>query len=51
VVRKVWPAEGRTVLGVQTLSLLPGVNLTDVGRVKRVDHWIMSGSLSSWAWV
>ena len=46
-----FPAEGRIVIGVETPALFPGVNLTDVGRVIAVDHYIGSDSVRTHAWV
>lgn len=44
------PAERRTVIGVETPALLPGVDLADVGRVVAVDHWIEADNVRTWAW-
>jgi len=46
-----FPSAGRYELGVQTLSLLPGVNLASVGNVGAVDHWVADSNLESWAWL
>jgi hypothetical protein len=46
-----FPAEGRYVIGADTPSLLPGVNLTGVGQVVAVDHWITHTEVRTWAWV
>ncbi len=50
LVTDILPAEGRTVVGVETLSLLPGVDLENVGKVRAVEHWVSPGALSTWAW-
>ncbi len=47
----VLPTEGRTVIGVATPTLTAGVNLSGVGSVLRVDHWIERSKVRSWAWV
>ena len=44
------PASGRQVIGVATPSLLPGVNLVDVGNVIAVDHYIEPDEIRTWAW-
>jgi hypothetical protein len=46
-----YPSEGRYVLGVPTLWLLPGVELENIGRVQGVDHWIEGHELRTWAWI
>lgn len=46
-----FPAGGRVVLSVPTPTLVPGVNLTDVGaNVLGVDHWIQPDQVRTWAW-
>lgn len=50
VIVDVIPDERRVELGVETLTLLPGVNLDEVGNVAAVEHWIRPDKLRTWAW-
>lgn len=45
------PVGPRFEIGASTPSLLPGVNLTDVGvNISGVDHWIEPNKIVTWAW-
>lgn len=46
-----FPGAGRYEIGAQTPSLLPGVNLTGVGNVAAVEHWLSPSEVRTWAWV
>jgi hypothetical protein len=50
VIVDVIPAERRVELGVETLTLLPGVHLDEVGKVAAVEHWIRPDKMRTWAW-
>jgi hypothetical protein len=41
------PAENTAELGVDTLSITPGVTLPDLGRVELVEHWVGSDKARS----
>ena len=47
----VHPEEGRYVIGCDTPSLLPGVDLAGVGHVLAVDHFLEADKVRTWAWV
>lgn len=44
------PDLGRVVIGTPTPSLAPGVNLSDVGNVRSVEHWVERSRIRTWAW-
>jgi hypothetical protein len=41
------PAENTAVLGVDTLTIRPGVTLADLGRVELVEHWVGADKVRS----
>lgn len=45
-----FPSEGRAVIGAETPSLLPGVNLDGFGHVAAVDHYLRPNKVRTWAW-
>lgn len=45
------PVEGMYELGVATLAIVPGVNLSGVGHVSRVEHEILPNQIRSHVWV
>jgi hypothetical protein len=46
-----FPSELRVELGVQTPTLMPGVNLDGVGKVAAVDHWVEHDQVRTDAWL
>lgn len=45
------PADGTFDLGVDSPSVMPGVSLSGVGNVNRVEHTILSNSIRSRVWI
>lgn len=45
------PVGPRYEIGCETPTLLPGINLTDVGaNISGVDHWLSPDRIRTWAW-
>lgn len=45
------PSGRRYIIGVETPTLIPGVNVSDLGaNVVGVDHWIEPNMIRTWAW-